>query len=520
MTFFRQRGMSRLFGRSGRYGPVKGVNRSGWRRRRIRWADIMRRFRAWLLGRPWLMRWLDERVQARAEALFREARYDLLTHLPNRAYLLETLEEAVQVGSPFAVLFLDLDGFKPINDTWGHGTGDALLKLAAARLRASVRQTDFVARLGGDEFVIVLKDIEAEQDITSVCRRLMKELEQPFWVEGHVLHVGVSIGIACYPRHASTAQPLLEYADQALYAAKRNGKGRWAWYDPADARRLRQLRQLQRQFEMDWQRQRFEVRFQPVHSLGDGALQAVRLQPWWPQGPEGQQDYTHWQPWLRQSGRRLAMGTWLADMAAWHLAQWQHLPPGFRLWVPLEMALIVEKKADLTSFLMNRLAQRWIVPEQIGWILSVDMLQSLTETQLETVRQLSQVGFQLIVQTGTDTVMLPRAVSSLPVSGWILEADWVVTQLARSDGRWLKAWHALAMTLESPLCLEGILPDSPMWQTWRLRMGAGGGAVKNAACLWQTAPGQTEGMTAQAFHTLLQQHGAETAPAQEVAHSA
>ena len=162
------------------------------------------------------------------------AMHDGLTGLPNRALLQEHLEHAVALGlrqrSNLAVLYTDLDLFKQVNDEHGHDTGDELLRQVAARLRVSVRDSDLVARLGGDEFVIVLQGLSSPHDTHRIASNIIRHMAEPFYVNGVVLRIGISVGIALFPQHAATTAELLRRADQALYHAKDKGRGAYVFW--------------------------------------------------------------------------------------------------------------------------------------------------------------------------------------------------------------------------------------------------------------------------------------------------
>ncbi|MBT3348373.1 MAG: diguanylate cyclase [Thiotrichales bacterium] len=168
------------------------------------------------------------------EKLKRMAHYDVLTGLPNRMLLMDRLQlelrRADREKTHLALLFLDLDGFKAVNDTLGHKAGDLLLIEVAHRLRALVREVDTVSRLGGDEFVILLGDWESGSFIDQFAEKLIKELSKPITVEREEAKIGVSMGIAFYPDHAETQSDLLKFADQAMYQAKKQGKGQFCYY--------------------------------------------------------------------------------------------------------------------------------------------------------------------------------------------------------------------------------------------------------------------------------------------------
>jgi diguanylate cyclase (GGDEF)-like protein len=161
------------------------------------------------------------------------AYFDALTALPNRRSFNEDLQEALRDGEQFVLILIDLDGFKRVNDTLGHDAGDELLVIAAARLRAALREGDSVARLGGDEFAILLKRGLDHEVVKTVCDRVVTGMTAPVEIKGEPVKIGASVGVALSPRHGRTAGDLYKHADQALYDAKRAGKGIWRWYQDA-----------------------------------------------------------------------------------------------------------------------------------------------------------------------------------------------------------------------------------------------------------------------------------------------
>jgi diguanylate cyclase (GGDEF)-like protein len=182
------------------------------------------------------MRELSRRLEAEAIAC-QEARRDPLTGLPNRRSLLERLETAIpsarRHGHQLALLYVDLDGFKQVNDTLGHTAGDEVLRQAAERLKRTTRAEDVVARLGGDEFLIALPHVENAQDVALASARIVQAIARPYGVYGHEARISASIGVAMYPHDGENLQQLVAHADTALYMAKANGKG--AYHFPSHA---------------------------------------------------------------------------------------------------------------------------------------------------------------------------------------------------------------------------------------------------------------------------------------------
>jgi diguanylate cyclase (GGDEF)-like protein len=206
---------------------------------RIRVGQSLRRYVAWFVGGSVIalvglflaFRGAQRRERAALKRIEWLAHFDSVTSLPNRALLSDRLAQEVarsrRNGGPFSLLLFDLDGFKDVNDTWGHAAGDRVLALVGERSRACVRGSDTVGRLGGDEFMAILPGT-APEGALAVAEKLRESLSAPYPLESAVAHVGVSVGIAMYPQHGAEPDALLTAADAALYEAKREGKGRIA----------------------------------------------------------------------------------------------------------------------------------------------------------------------------------------------------------------------------------------------------------------------------------------------------
>ncbi|MFN4005424.1 MAG: EAL domain-containing protein [Hylemonella sp.] len=256
------------------------------------------------------------RYQERIQHL---AHHDALTDLPNRALLLDRLDQALARAKwrqrLVAVLFLDLDRFKVINDSLGHASGDALLKAMAQRLRACVRDGDTVARLGGDEFAIVLNDVAAEDDVAQVAQGILQTVGEPFPYQGRELFVTTSIGISLFPRDGQDSHSLLKRADVAMYNAKDGGKSAYRFYTAQDeARQLARL-SLETDLRRALQRDEFFLVFQPQVEAGSGRIVSVEaLLRWQRQGGEVVSP-GEFVGLLEETGMILAVGDWVLRKA-------------------------------------------------------------------------------------------------------------------------------------------------------------------------------------------------------------
>ncbi len=219
---------------------------------------------------------LEVEAQARVEYL---SRHDELTGLPNRVRMREFLEGKLRAlptpEHPLAMMSLDLDKFKPVNDLFGHGAGDAVLHEVSTRLRSCVRDYDLVARQGGDEFILIVSDIQDRSDIELLCDRIIGELARPFVIGGNEIFIGASIGIAMAPQDAVDAGELLRFSDIALYKAKNAGRNRWMFYTPEMAEQMVQRREMENSLRDALKKQQFRLVYQPRYGHNSSRIIAV-----------------------------------------------------------------------------------------------------------------------------------------------------------------------------------------------------------------------------------------------------
>jgi diguanylate cyclase (GGDEF)-like protein/PAS domain S-box-containing protein len=264
-------------------------------------------------------------------ALEHRAFHDELTGLANRALLLDRLEHASarsdRAGTRFAVLYIDLDGFKPINDSFGHPTGDAVLVAAAERLRAVLRSEDTVARLGGDEFAALLEHEDVTAHASGVAKRVLAALSEPIATDGRRVSVTASIGIALAE---AGQQPLdlLRNADIAMYRAKRKGAGRFAVFEHAMHTAVADRLQLETELHRGIERDEFLLHYQPIFTLGDQRIVGVEALVRWQHPERGTIGPGAFVPVAEQTGQIIPIGRTVLQQACRQLARWREQLPG------------------------------------------------------------------------------------------------------------------------------------------------------------------------------------------------
>jgi len=268
---------------------------------------------------------ITDRMEAQ-QRLFRLAHHDALTGLPNRALLQDRLSQALtrtQRHKRFiAVMFLDMDRFKVINDTLGHDIGDALLQAMAERLIDCVREGDTVARLGGDEFAIILNDVAHKSDVTPIANKILTSLAQPFRIDKHELFITTSIGITLSPEHGSDTMTLLKKADTAMYRAKAAGKNNAQFYTNADDSKAVEKLALETALRRALKREEFHLHYQPQIDVKSGKLKGVEALLRWRHEHFSNVSPMHFIPLLEETGLIIPVGEWVLETACRQIKQW------------------------------------------------------------------------------------------------------------------------------------------------------------------------------------------------------
>jgi diguanylate cyclase (GGDEF)-like protein/PAS domain S-box-containing protein len=334
------------------------------------------------------------------QRIYHLAYYDPLTELPNRTMfhgrLLQAMAEAKRNRRMVALLYIDLDRFKNINDTLGHFIGDELLKEAARRLLDSVRECDTVARLGGDEFVIMLTDLHHETEIAHIAQQVLAAMGVPFQLQGHEVFVTTSAGISVYPLDADTLEDMIKYADTAMYHAKEAGRNNYQFYrsemNASAFERLVMENSLRRALE----RGEFELYYQPQNSLSDGRIVGVEALLRWHHPDLGTVMPSQFIPVLEETGMILPVGEWVLRSACRQIAAWQAAGYG-----PLRVAVNLSPRQFCQSGLLESvraaLQDNVADPTWLELEITEGSLMGNAEAGVATLRQLKELGVWLSV---------------------------------------------------------------------------------------------------------------------------
>jgi diguanylate cyclase (GGDEF)-like protein len=372
-----------------------------------------------LLAMTWFTSLLDERMRGRTsllarslqlanaqlqsanEELRRRAFVDPLTGLPNRLLLEDRLAHAVALSDRsarparrLAVLFIDLDGFKPVNDSFGHSAGDTVLREAASRLRTTARESDSVARLGGDEFVLLMEDVESPADAVAMARRLIDLLRLPFQILDRQIQISASIGIVLHPDHGEP-EKLLAHADAAMYAAKRTGGGTYALFEPhMNAGALEQLA-LQSDLRRALQAGQLEMHYQPKVDARRERISGVEALMRWRHPERGMVSPVVFIPIAERFGIINELGNWAIEEVCRQIRAWTD--EGVRMRVAINLSVHQLRQDDIVSRIRQALDRHQVEPSQLLCEITESVAMEDIRATQRAFEGLQQIGVYLSI---------------------------------------------------------------------------------------------------------------------------
>jgi diguanylate cyclase (GGDEF)-like protein len=359
----------------------------------------------------WVSTHEDITEQRQNEARIRHlARHDALTDLPNRIQFLEEMtqvETSIVRGEKAAVLCIDLDHFKGINDTLGHAMGDAVLKQVSARLWGTTRETDVLARLGGDEFSLLLKPIEGPREAAMVAERIVKAIAAPFSINGHHILIGASVGIAMAPSDGITTDALMKNADLAAYRAKSDGRSTYHFFEPGMDATLQQRRVIESGLRMALQNQELRLVFQPLVGLKENRITCFEALLRWDHPEHGAISPVEFIPVAEDTGLIVPIGEWVLREACKTATSW---PSNIR--VAVNLSPVQFKNRRLFDLVQSALSDAGLPPTRLELEITESLLLADSEQTLETLHRLRGLGIRIAMDdfgTGYSSLSYLRA---------------------------------------------------------------------------------------------------------------
>jgi len=394
-------------------------------------------------------------------AMRQKARFDALTGLPNRQLLMDRLRMALARSKRFqrqlAVMYVDLDHFKPINDTWGHAAGDAILREASIRMKEAVREIDTVARLGGDEFIIVIEDLKDHRDAGIIADNILSTLAKHFSWRQHEFHIGCSIGITLSDDSKEDANRLIEKADLALYRAKSKGRQRFEFCTPDLTAQARYKMVLQEELHKALQENQLELHFQPIVSTDNQIIEGAEVLLRWQHPKVGMVSPKDFVPLLEQTGLIIPVGEWIIEKACQQWVQWKTtglIQTSARMSINISNCQFASPQ--LISYI-QRITSRLNMPiNTLALEINEELLNSDRNGIAESFKQLTNSGINIIIDDfGLGTTSI-NSLSKFNLTAIKLEKP-LIQSLSDTEGdNSLMAFSALAHSLNISMIAEGI----------------------------------------------------------------
>lgn len=388
-----------------------------------------------------------------------QATHDSLTGLANRWMFGQYFEQAIQRanrnGKPLALLLLDLDDFKGINDSYGHAAGDQVLSEVARRLRRALRAGDVLSRLGGDEFTVLLPELPSSMHAQQVADKLQQLLAPPCQLQGGEVKMGASIGLACYPADARDTETLMRYADMAMYAAKAKGRGQWAAYAPHMSQTLAEKSQLHDRLKQAMERGGLALHYQPQVDVARDCIVGCEALLRWNDPELGPIPPERFIPVAVSSGMIQALGDWVLEVACRQAAEWE------RMGLPVRISVNLSAQQFRHAELVDRLASLMTTHGTPSHLLELEITETEAMADPETAREvllrLRELGVGIALDdfgTGYSSLSYLRF---LPVSRLKIDREFIRHITSRQeDATLVRAVIALAHTLGLPVVAEGV----------------------------------------------------------------
>jgi len=410
----------------------------------------------------WVSTHQDITEQRKNEARIRHlARHDTLTDLPNRLMFREIMESAelrIKRGEVLAVLAVDLDRFKAVNDTLGHAVGDTVLRLVADRLRTSCREDDAIARLGGDEFAVFTAPLAHAHDAAAIADRIVRHMAEPFEIDGHHIMIGASVGIAVAPGDGDTAESLLKNADLALYRAKNDGRGAYHFFEKGMDAALQERRALELGLRQALARNELRLVFQPLFNLKERRICALEALLRWYHPERGTIAPNDFIPIAEDTGLIVAIGEWVLHEACRTAMAWPE-----DVHIAVNLSTVQFRHRHLYGHVKAALDATGLSPERLELEVTESLLLADSETTLRTLHELRKLGVRISMDdfgTGYSSLSYLR---SFPFDKIKIDQSFVKELSAKEDSRAIvKAVISLGRSLGMSTTAEGVETEAQL----------------------------------------------------------
>jgi len=416
---------------------------------------------------------------AREAELVLRAHHDDLTGLANRALLSERLRQeltrARRTGKQLALLFLDLDRFKSVNDTLGHAGGDQLLRIAADRLSDCVRECDTVARLGGDEFVVLLTDLNNPQQAAKLASQVLALLSEPFQIAGSHCFLGASIGVSVFPDDGSTPEELLKQADIAMYRAKAAGRGRFVFFEESMNVAQREQAVMEYELHLAISRNQFTVNYQPRVDLRDGRLLGAEALLRWKHPVLGAVSPAVFIPLAENIGLIDSIGPWVLRQVCMQMAAWQTAGYAFGT-IAVNVSGRQFRSGDLVAQVKSALASTGLMPHSLELEVTEGVLIEDVDSVIDVLCQLKKIGVSVALDdfgTGYSSMAYLRR---LPIDVLKIDQSFVRDLPHDEDAcNMVRAIIAMAHALHKSVVAEGVetLVQANLLRSWNCNEAQG-----------------------------------------------
>ena len=395
------------------------------------------------------------------QKLYYLTNYDPLTELANRAYFYDSLDKMIirtqRSRASLAVLFIDLDHFKFVNDQHGHDIGDLLLQYVSTTLRSSVRQGDLVARMGGDEFAIILYDIDDANGMANVAQKILNKIDKPIDVRGIKLNVSVSIGIAYYEGASMTMEKLLKSADTAMYSAKLQGRNNYQFFAASMHEKVQEKQQIQVMLQQAITNQELSIVYQPQVSLSRNVIVGCEaLLRWHPKGGEAISP-DKFIPIAEESGQIEVLGEWVLNEVCQHVAQWNQLIDFEGIVVSINVSVRQLTTDKFYNSLVIQLEKHAISPQQIEIEVTETAMTTNYAKLVEELEKIHQLGVHISMDDfGTGHASLDN-LRKLPLDKLKIDRSFIQDiGVDQCDEDITKVIIAIAKKLSLELVAEGV----------------------------------------------------------------